>query len=179
MAEAMVQRLLDAIGLGREAPPESRGTLYAKLHRRLADLGAERVEYLTAFAGLLARAAFGDSEISPAEEQAMVDCLRDRAGLSDVEAELVADVARKAAETLYGVEDYLLTRAFNEHAADVDKEILLDCLYTVVAADGTIPSVEDDEIKRIGKALMVPHSQILDVRARFRDRLAVLRGLPK
>jgi len=174
----MVQRLLDVLGLGREAPPASKGTLHAKLHARLAELGEARVEYLTAFAGLLARAAFGDSEISPAEEQAMVDCLRDRAGLADAEAELVADVARKAAETLYGVEDYLLTRAFNEHAADVDKEILLDCLYTVVGADGTIPSAEDDEIKRIGKALLVSHTKILEIRSRYRDRLAILRDLP-
>ena len=174
----MVERLLEALGLGREAPPASKGTLYAKLHARLGDLGPDRVEYLTAFAGLLARAAFGDSEISPAEEQAMVDCLRDRTGLSDLEAELVADIARKATETLYGVEDYLLTRAFNAHGADADKEILLDCLYTVVAADGTIPSAEDDEIKRIGKAILVPHAKILEIRARYRDRLAVLRDLP-
>jgi uncharacterized tellurite resistance protein B-like protein len=174
----MVQRLLDAIGLGREAPPERRGTLYVKLRSRLAELGGDRVEYLTAFAGLLARAAFGDSEVSPAEEQAMADCLRDRAGLSDLEAELVADIARKAAETLYGVEDYLLTRTFNEHAADVDKEILLDCLYTVVGADGTIPTSEDDEIKRIGKALLVPHAKLLEIRSHYRDRLAILRGLP-
>jgi uncharacterized tellurite resistance protein B-like protein len=175
----MVQRLLDALGLGREAPPASKGTLYAKLHARLGDLGAERVEYLTAFAGLLARAAFGDSHVTAAEEQAMVDCLRDRAGLSAVEAELVADIAREAAESLYGVEDYLLTRAFLEQATDADKQILLDCLYTVVSADGTIPSAEDDEIKRIAKAILVPHAKVLEIRSRYRDHLAVLRDLPE
>jgi hypothetical protein len=60
----------------------------------------------------------------------------------------------------------------------VDKEILLDCLYTVVAADGRIPSAEDDEIKRIGKALLVPHSKILQIRTNYRDRLTVLSDLP-
>lgn len=174
----MVQRLLEALGIGRDAPPKEKGTLFARLHERLADVGEARLEYLTAFAGLLARAAFGDSDVSPAEEQAMMECLRDRAGLDEADAELVAEIARRATETLYGVEDYLLTRSFNEHAADVDKEILLDCLYTVVAADGTIPAAEDDEIKRIGKALLVPHAKILQIRSSYRDRLAILRDLP-
>lgn len=173
----MVQRLLEALGLGGEAPA-SRGTLHARLRGHLRDLGEDRVEYLTAFAGLLARAAFGDSEISAAEEAAMARCLEERAGLSRGEAELVADVARQAAETLYGVEDYLLTRAFNEHASDADKEAILDCLYEVVGADGAIPSAEDDEIKRIGKALLVPHSKILEIRARHREHLTILRDLP-
>jgi uncharacterized tellurite resistance protein B-like protein len=173
-----VHRLLEALGLGGAAPPASKGTLCARLHAELRHLGNDRVEYLAAFAGLLARAAFGDSEIAPAEEAAMARCLEERAHLSREEAELVADIARQAAQTLYGVEDYLLTRACNEHATPDDKEGLLDCLYEVVGADGSIPSPEDDEIKRIGKALLVPHSRILEIRARYRDRLTFLRDLP-
>ena len=100
------------------------------------------------------------------------------APLARGEAGLVAEIARQATQSLYGVEDYLLTRAFNEHASDTDKEALIDCLYEVVGADGEIPSAEDDEIKQIGKALLVPHSRILEIRARHRDRLTILRDLP-
>ena len=114
-----------------------------------------------------------------AEEAAMAECLRDRVGLAETEAQLVAEIARGAAERLAGVEDYLLTRGFNERATAEEKEALLDCLYAVAGADGTISRAEDDEIKQIANALLVPHRRVMDIRAGYRDQLGILRDLPE
>lgn len=174
----MVLRLLEALGIGHGQPVPTHGSLHAQIQAQLGRLGAERVEALTAFAGLLARAAFGDSEISPAEQLALTECLRERAGLADEDAELVAEIARGATEGLCGLEDYLLTRSFNEHATIAEKCALLDCAYAVAAADGSITDAEDEEVKRIAKALLVPPSDLLRIREPYRDRLAILRDLP-
>jgi len=174
----MVLRLLEVLGITHDAPPTSKGTLHARLAAQLGRLGASRVEALTAFAGLLARAAFGDSNVSPAEKDAMAVCLREQAALRETDAELVADIACQAAEALNGVEDYLLTRAFNDHAGEAEKCALLECAYAVAAADGLITDAEDEEIKRIAKALLVPRTELLRIREPYRDRLAVLRDLP-
>lgn len=173
--------LLEALGIRRRrsAPPEGRTTLQARLEERLSHLGPERVETLAAFAGLLARAALGDDELSPAEERAMAEHLRERTALDATEAELVADLAREAAESLAGLEDHLLTRSFNAHASAEEKEQLIDCLYAVAAADGLVTGGEDEEIKQIARALLVPHSRVMDIRSRYRDRISVLRGLPR
>lgn len=152
--------------------------MHDRIHAELPRLGEERVEYFAAFAGLLARAAFGDLEITPEEEKAMEACLRDPAGLDAGDAELVAHIARNATEGLGGVEDYLLTRAFNEQATPEQKEVLLECLYVVAAADGMVTQGEDEEIKQIGKALMIPHGRLMDIRGKHRDQLEILRGLP-
>lgn len=170
--------LLKALGIQGDGPPTKKGEVHDRIHAELPRLGEERVEYLAAFAGLLARAAFGDLTISPAEEQAMETCLREKAGLDQKDAELVAHIAQNAAEALGGVEDYLLTRACNERATPEEKEVLLSCMYTVAAADGTVSIAEDAEIKQIGSALMIPHARVMDVRATHRDQLEILRDLP-
>lgn len=168
-------QLLEFLKLTRQHPPPTHGTLHARIHAEVAALGEERVEYLTAFAGLLARAAFADSEIAPEEQHAIADVLCAHAGLDRREADLIAEITRNAAETLGDAEDYLLTRAFNERATVEQKDDLIDCLYAVAGADGVISSSEDDEIKRIATALLVPHSRVLEIRHPHRDRLAVLR----
>lgn len=174
----MVSSLLKAIGIHGDGPPSNKGEVHDRIHAELPRLGEDRVEYLAAFAGLLARAAFGDMEISAPEERSMETCLRDPAGLDQHDASLVAHIAKNAAEALGGVEDYLLTRAFNERATPAEKETLLDCMYTVAAADGTVTIAEDEEIKQVGTALMIPHGQIMDIRAKHRDQLEILRDLP-
>ena len=170
--------LLRTLGISSDSPPTKKGEVHDRIHAELPRLGEERVEYLAAFAGLLARAAFGDMQISEEEDQAMQTCLRNPVGLDQSDAELVAHIARNATEALGGVEDYLLTRAFNEHAKPEEKEVLLECLYVVAAADGTVSIAEDDEIKQIGSALMIPHGRIMDVRGKHRDQLEILRNLP-
>ena len=170
--------LLRSLGITRDAPPQNKGEVHDRIHRELPRLGEERLEYLAAFAGLLARAAFGDLEISAEEEKAMESCLADQANLDAADAGLVAHIAQNATEALGGVEDYLLTRAFNETATAEQKEALLECMYLVAAADGTVSGPEDEEIKQIGNALMIPHGRIIDVRTKYSDRLAILRELP-
>ncbi|MDG2306669.1 MAG: TerB family tellurite resistance protein [Candidatus Binatia bacterium] len=170
--------LLRKIGFQGDGPPTKKGEVHDRIHAELSRLGEERVEYLAAFAGLLARAAFGDLEISEEEERAMKDCLRKTAGLEDKDAELVAHIARNATEALAGVEDYLLTRTCNDRATPQEKEVLLDCMYEVAAADGTVSNAEDEEIKQIGSALMIQHARMMDVRAKYRDKLSILRNLP-
>ena len=171
-------RLLRALGVSGDGPPTKKGEVHDRIHAELPRLGEERVEQLAAFAGLLARAAFGDMTISAPEEAAMEECLRTTAGLDNQDSELVAHIARNAAETLGGVEDYLLTRAFNDTASPEEKESLLECLYEVAAADGLVSTAEDEEIKQIGAALMIPHSRVIEVRSKYSDKLEILQGLP-
>ena len=40
-------------------------------------------------------------------------------------------------------------------------------------------SVNNDEIKQIANALLVPHRRVMDIRAGYRDQLGILRDLPE
>jgi uncharacterized tellurite resistance protein B-like protein len=60
-----------------------------------------------------------------------------------------------------------------------EKQALIDCLYAVAAADRMVSDVEEQEIRRVAAALLVPHRVLMDIRGRYRDRLEVLQSLPR
>lgn len=172
-----IQRLLASIGLvaDRSAPPAS---FLGRLHAQLERVGAERLDYLAAFAGTLARVAHADGGISADEAAAMAALLAEHGQLSADDAGLVVDLLRHEFAVLRAVEPHLLNRAINAHASLEEKQGLLDCLYAVAAADHLVTDVEEREIRRVAEALLVAHSLLMDIRGRYRDRLEALRPLP-
>ena len=55
------------------------------------------------------------------------------------------------------------------HPTDAEEELL----------PGTIRLVtEDEEIKQIGAALLIPHARIIEVRGKYSEQLEILKGLP-
>lgn len=151
--------------------------MLASVRERLAEVDPARAEFITAFAGLLARVAYADQEISPAEAQEITRILTERIQLAPAEAAAVTEVVRYHTAVLRGVENYLLTRAFNAVAGAAEKEQLIDCLYAIAAADGLVSNVEDEEVRRIARALLLTHSQVIAIRSRYREQLEVLRSL--
>jgi uncharacterized tellurite resistance protein B-like protein len=141
----------------------------------LKKLGPERVEYLAAFAGQLARVALADSTLSADEEGSIARLLGERAHLGEPDVRLILDLMHHESETLRGLQHHLLNRSFNERATVEQKLDLIDCLYAVAGADGSIGNVEDQEIRRVATALMVPHKDLMAIRSRYKDRLEVMR----
>ncbi|MGH7819455.1 MAG: TerB family tellurite resistance protein, partial [Candidatus Binatia bacterium] len=90
-----------------------------------------------------------------------------------------AEIARNKTVALRGAENHLLTRRFNERSSEEERLRLVDCLYAVATADDLVSHVEDREVRRIGAALMLPTTAVLEIRSRYRDRLEELQQLRK
>lgn len=168
-------RLLSALGLrvGEDAPA-STDPLLGRLQVELERLGAERLEYLAAFAAQLARVASAQDGISPAEVDAMAAQLSARAGLAPADAAVIVALLEREYGALRGAPAYLLTRAINDGATPEEKQALLDCLYAVAAADHLVSDVEEQEIRRIADAILVPHRILMAIRAHYRDRIEAI-----
>jgi uncharacterized tellurite resistance protein B-like protein len=167
--------VLKTLGLKRPGAGAPRGEFFAELRRHLSRLGPERLEYLAGFAGQLVRVAYADTTISDEEQASIVRLLRERMELDAREARLVVDLVRHESETFRGMHHHLLNRAINAYASAADKQALLECLYAVAAADRLVSNEEDLEIRRIASALLIPRRAANDVRAKYRDRLEVLK----
>jgi uncharacterized tellurite resistance protein B-like protein len=98
-----------------------------------------------------------------------------RAGLPEEQAILVVQMAKSQNLLFGGTENYLVTKELNRLASREEKLALLDCLFAVSAADESITTSEDSVIRQIADELLLEHRDYIDVRRRFRDRLAVLR----
>jgi uncharacterized tellurite resistance protein B-like protein len=145
----------------------------------LEAMDPQRARWIAAFAFLLCRVARTDLVITDEEAETMEHLVMDKGGLSEDQAVLVLQIA-KSQEALFGsTENFLVTREFNKIATREEKVALLDCLFAVSAADQTVTTIEDNEIVRICSELQLPREEVVRIRGRYREHLAVLKGVPK
>lgn len=144
-----------------------------KIVQALDRLEPERAKYIAGFAYLLGRAARADLNISLKETQTMERILMERAGLPEEQAIIVIQMA-KTQNILFGAtENFLVSREFRSIATHEEKLALLDCLYAVAASENLISTIEDNEISQIADELRIEHPDLISVRSRYRDSLAV------
>jgi uncharacterized tellurite resistance protein B-like protein len=174
-----IRKLLSVLGLQPDQAPAPEHGFLARVHAQLARFEPDRVEYLAAFAGQLARVALVDSVLSETEESSIAGLLEAHTELKRSECQLVVQLMYHEAETLKGKQNHLLNRAINRRATSRDKEQLVDSLYAVAAADDRVSDEEEREIRRIAGAILLPHKTLIDIRSRYREHLEILQLLPR
>ena len=167
--------LLRFLGIGaNEAPAASTGETRSvrEIAARLERLPTETARHLAGFAYVLARVANADLEIAAAEADEMRRAVRELAGLSGDETDLVVEIAKSQARLLGGTENYVVTREFRRTSTPEQRGQLLACLYAVTAADGTISSAESREIANVAEELGFTRAEANALRSRYREQLA-------
>jgi len=169
--------LLRFLGLGgaREARDVRESETVHRIASQLDRLEPEQAKYLATFAYVLARIANADLAIDETETAEMERAVRDIAGLSEAEAALTVQIAQSQARNLGGTQDYVVTRQFRNISSREQRGELLQCLYAVAAADGTITGSESAEIVRIAEELGFTRAEANSLRAHYRDKLAEFR----
>ncbi len=159
--------------------PSSETETVRKITRALDQLEPDRAKYIAAFAYLLGRAARADLHISKEETQAMEKIVMERGQLPEEQAVIVVQMAKTQNILFGGTENFLVTREFNAIANHEQKMSLLDCLYAVAATEEFISTMEDNEISQIADELRIEHRDLISIRSKYRDHLAVLQNSQK
>jgi uncharacterized tellurite resistance protein B-like protein len=170
--------LLRILGLGGSAgrPAEASETeTVRRIAARLERLEPAQAKYLACFAYVLARVANADLEIDPSESRKMEETVRRIASLSEAEAALVVEIAKNQARLFGGTENYVVTREFRRISDKPQRAQLLQCLFAIAAADGSISGVENAEINAIAEELGFTGPETNALRSQFRDKLSVLK----
>jgi len=141
---------------------------------RLEGLPPDRARRHAALAFILSRVAHADMQLGEAEATKVRELLVKLGEMSDAEADRVAALAFEESRLRGGTENYSVVREFGTHATHEEKRRLLECLFAVAAADGSISTVEANALRQIGDELKLDRTEYLAVRSRFRDWLAVL-----
>ena len=161
--------------LGVEAPADGSGSeAVAEIERALSMLEPDRARFLACFAYILTRSSRADHEVTAEEAALMERIVADRGGIPPEQAAIVVRIARTSAVRSAGTDDFIVTREFNAIATHEQKLALLDCLFAVSAADRSILTVEDNEIRRIANELKLEHGEYIAVRSRYLQNLKVL-----
>jgi uncharacterized tellurite resistance protein B-like protein len=147
-----------------------------KIVDALEGMDPAQARYVAAFAYLLSRVAQADRDISTEETRVMERIVMERGGLPEAQAILVVQMAKTQNRLFGGTENFLVTQEFNEIATREQKLGLLHCLYAVSAADQSVSTREDNEIRNISKELLLSHEDFIDVRLEYRQYLSVLKN---
>ena len=169
--------LLRFLGIGKNEGPSSAETdTVRRIAARLEALDPQVAKYLAAFAYVLARVAQADLEIAESETTKMQEIVREIGRLSEDESILAVEIAKTQARVLGGTENYVVTREFRRVSSKEQRGRLLECLYAVAAADGTISTVEAQEIQSIAEELGFTREEANALRSHYREHLSVLKS---
>jgi uncharacterized tellurite resistance protein B-like protein len=149
-----------------------------KIMDALQELEPVEARYLAAFAYMLSRVANAERGTSSEETRAIIQILGDKGNLTSEQAALIADIARHQTDLFGNTENFLVGREFDKIATREQKIALLHCLYAVSAADQSISSIEDHEIRKITREIKLDHEDYIAVRLAYRKDLDVLKKLP-
>jgi uncharacterized tellurite resistance protein B-like protein len=169
--------IFDFLGLGND-PAKDRADGDTESVRRISAslerLEPDRAKYLAAFAYVLARVANADLDIDASETAEMERLLSVISDLSEAEIALAVEIAKSQSRLLGGTENYVVTREFRKISTQEQRGQLLQCLYAVAAADGTISTVESSEMVAIAEELGFTRAEANGLRSQYRDKLSVL-----
>jgi len=166
------------LGLEKKTASTAETETVRKIVEALDRLEPARARYIASFAYLLSRVARADLSISVEETAVMERLLAEEAGLTEEQAILVVQMAKTQSLLFGGTENFLVTREFSQMASREQKMALLHCLFRVSSSDQSVSTAEDQEIRQMASELRLDHKDFIEVRARYRDHLAVLRNLP-
>ena len=168
--------------LGIDVQDDHSNTESKALDRIIAALDGmppERAHYLAAFAYVLARAAHADLRIEDSEIEAMVRATTSLGNLSQSEAELVVEITLSQTRDEGGTSNYLITREFRKISSREQRLGLVECLYAISAADGSISTTESAEVLKIAEELGLSRNETNALKAGWKSHLAEFQGLPK
>lgn len=168
------------LGIDLEADrSESDSPTLDRIASALEGMPKERAHYVAAFAYVLARAANADLRIEASEIDAMVRATSSLGGLSEEEAKLAVEIALHQTRDEGGTANYLVTRKFRDMSTREQRFGLVECLYAISAADGSISTTESAEVLKIAEELGLTRQETNALKAGWKEHLAEFQGLVK
>jgi uncharacterized tellurite resistance protein B-like protein len=168
------------LGIGdSDADSQTESPILTRIITSLDGMDPEKSHYLAAFAFVLARVAHADLSINESEVEAMVRATASLGQLSDDDAKLVVEIATTQSKDVGGSQNYLITREFRRISSREQRLALLECLYAVGAADGTISTAESATVLQIAEELGLSRSDANGLKAGWKEHLAEFQGLKK
>jgi uncharacterized tellurite resistance protein B-like protein len=122
-----------------------------------------------AAAALLVEAAHVDDSVDPSERAAIDRILEHRFKLSPAAARRLFDSAEHATDA--SAQLFRFTQVINDRFALEQRIELMEMLWEVVYADGTVDALEDTLLRRIGGLIYVPDRERGAARQRVVQRL--------
>ena len=152
-----------------------KNTILKKLELKMKGSGLnlnlenESVYFIFLFGALLASVAQVDDHFQEEERKALQKILKERFKFSAREQKLVFEVIEEQAK--HGFDFHEVVTEFNNHVSYKDRVSAVDCFWAIAVADGEISHAENEEVRRITKAMHIPHQIFKESKKKFLKQL--------
>lgn len=133
------------------------------------NLENDNVCFICLFGALLASVAQVDDHFHEEERKALKQILKERFEFSPGEQKLLFEVIEEQAQ--HGFDFHEVVTEFNSRVSYNDRVSAVDCFWTIAAADGEISHAENEEVRRITKAMHIPHQIFKESKKKFLKQL--------
>ena len=154
---------------------EQQASLLNELKKYLPDSPEEQLIKVACVAGLLARVAYVDFNITEDESKHIHDVLSDWTDFPENQIEVITRVAIDHIKELAGLENHLYVRHLKPILDQSTRFKLIKALFALAASDGIVENIESEEIRIIVKGFDLSDQHFLAARATVADKLAALK----
>lgn len=133
------------------------------------DLSLDKMYFICLFGSLLAAVAYVDSHFDETEQKALKKSLSDRFAFTGKELKVLYEVV--AEQGRLGFDFHEVTTEINRLSTYNERLKMTDCLFAIAEADGELSHDEAEEIRRITKALRIPHKVFIEAKMKTLSRL--------
>ena len=152
-----------------------KNTIFKKLELKMKgsglklDLESDSVYFICLFGALLASVAQVDDHFHEEERKALQKILKERFEFSAKERKLVFEVIEE--QVKHGFDFHEVVTEFNNRVSYKDRVSAVDCFWAIAVADGEISHAENNEVRRITKAMHIPHQIFKESKKKFLKQL--------
>ena len=129
----------------------------------------EKLHFICLFGAIMATIANVDGHFDELEKKALKKALSDRFDFPKKELNLLFEVISEI--TTHGVDIHEVTTELNNLTTYNEKVGMADCMFAVGGADGELSHDEAEEIRRITKAMRIPHKVFIDSKMKILSHL--------
>ena len=149
--------------------------LHQKMEKLLPHCDEARQTKLACMAGVLARVAYADMDISESEQKKMIQTLQEWTALPCPEIKAIVELASTEMVDLVSLENTNYSHPLGEIMSSSEKFEFLKALFALAASDGEVEHVESEEIRLIAQALLLEHKHYIAARATVLNELKALK----
>lgn len=129
------------------------------------DLESDNIYFVCLFGALLSSVAQVDDHFHDEERKALRRILKERFELSAREQELLLEVVEEQAK--HGFDFHEVVTEFNSRVTYNDRVKAMDGFWAIAVADGSISHAENEQVRRITKAMHIPHQVFKESKKKF------------
>lgn len=140
----------------------------AKLGHKI-NLPEDRIYDICLLGTLLASVAHVDGHFDEAEKKDLKKILAGRFGFHGAESDTLFEVVEE--QERQGFDFHEVITQFNQRFSFNERLQLIDCFFAIATADGNISFEESEQIRKITKAMHIPHQYFKEAKIKALDSL--------